>query len=164
MGYWPEMPPGVEDRSADVWEALLAVADKAGGEWPKRARVACVALVAELRDGVPSLGIKLLTDLKVIFDGHDHKPTHDILRALYAIEESPWSELRGKPLTPRGLANLLRPYNVKPRDVRVGANRDLERGGCAWHNRPVSSSYSRRSRSIKLEVSQRLPPKLCTSA
>ncbi|MFP6815194.1 MAG: DUF3631 domain-containing protein, partial [Pseudomonadales bacterium] len=164
MGYWPEMPPGVEDRSADVWEALLAVADKAGGEWPKRARVACVALVAELRDGASSLGIKLLTDLKVIFDGHDHKPTHDILRALYAIEESPWSELRGKPLTPRGLANLLRRYNVKPRDVRVGANRDLERGGCAWHNRPVSSSYSRRSRSIKLEVSQRLPPKLCTSA
>ena len=31
-GVWPEMPAGVEDRDADVWEALLAVADAAGGD------------------------------------------------------------------------------------------------------------------------------------
>ena len=24
---WPKMPEGIEDRDADVWEALLAVAD-----------------------------------------------------------------------------------------------------------------------------------------
>lgn len=35
-GVWPEMPDGIEDRNADVWEALLAVADAAGGDWPKR--------------------------------------------------------------------------------------------------------------------------------
>ena len=45
-GVWPEMPDGVEDRDADVWEALLAVADAAGGYWPARARAAAVALVA----------------------------------------------------------------------------------------------------------------------
>ena len=28
------MPAGIEDRNADVWEALLAVADLAGGDWP----------------------------------------------------------------------------------------------------------------------------------
>ncbi|NLA67890.1 MAG: DUF3631 domain-containing protein, partial [Gammaproteobacteria bacterium] len=31
---FPEMPTGVQDRDADVWEALLAVADLAGDEWP----------------------------------------------------------------------------------------------------------------------------------
>ena len=31
---WPEMPDGVTDRPADVWEPLLAVADAAGGDWP----------------------------------------------------------------------------------------------------------------------------------
>lgn len=31
---WPEMPEGVTDRPADVWEPLLAVADAAGGHWP----------------------------------------------------------------------------------------------------------------------------------
>ena len=36
---WPDMPDGIEDRNADVWEPLLAIADLAGGEWPERARV-----------------------------------------------------------------------------------------------------------------------------
>ena len=44
-GNWPEMPPGVEDRDADVWEALLAVADLAGGHWPESARATAVTLV-----------------------------------------------------------------------------------------------------------------------
>src|SRR5260370_16583508 len=30
-GYWPDMPPGVTDRPADVWEPLLAVADAEEG-------------------------------------------------------------------------------------------------------------------------------------
>ena len=29
----PAMPDGIEDRPADVWEPLLAIADAAGGEW-----------------------------------------------------------------------------------------------------------------------------------
>ena len=53
---WPEMPPGVNDRDADVWEALLAVADVAGGNWPARARAAAVAFVTEGKDSSPSLG------------------------------------------------------------------------------------------------------------
>lgn len=31
---WPELPEGVEDRAAECWEPLLAVADAAGGAWP----------------------------------------------------------------------------------------------------------------------------------
>ena len=31
---WPELPPGVDDRPADVWEPLIAIADLAGGDWP----------------------------------------------------------------------------------------------------------------------------------
>src|SRR5262249_44407691 len=41
----PEMPAGVEDRSADMWEPLLAVADLAGGNWPELARQAATELV-----------------------------------------------------------------------------------------------------------------------
>src|SRR5215207_4648064 len=44
---WPDMPDGVEDRDADVWESLIAVADAAGGKWPARARATAVALVTE---------------------------------------------------------------------------------------------------------------------
>jgi 5S rRNA maturation endonuclease (ribonuclease M5) len=118
--YWPEMPPGIEDRPADVWEALLAVADKAGGDWLDRAREACVALVAESRESSPSLGVRLLKDLKQIFGDAEHLSTNDILNALYDIEEAPWASLKGKPLDPRGLAFRLRSYDIKPRDVRIG--------------------------------------------
>src|SRR5207249_555475 len=33
---YPVMPDGITDRNADLWEALLAVADAAGGSWPER--------------------------------------------------------------------------------------------------------------------------------
>jgi Protein of unknown function (DUF3631) len=36
----PDMPAGLSDRAEDVWEPLLAVADAAGGEWPRQARKA----------------------------------------------------------------------------------------------------------------------------
>src|SRR5688572_7328753 len=42
---FPAMPVGIEDRNADVWEALLAVANAAGGVWPSTAHVAAVSLV-----------------------------------------------------------------------------------------------------------------------
>src|SRR5690606_31975033 len=38
----PDVP--AEDRAADVWEPLVAIADLAGGDWPERARHACKVL------------------------------------------------------------------------------------------------------------------------
>ena len=34
----PEIPDALDDRAADGWEPLLAIADLAGGIWPERAR------------------------------------------------------------------------------------------------------------------------------
>lgn len=116
---WPDMPEGINDRNADVWEALLAVADSAGGDWPCRARVAAVALVADSKRGTPSLGVTLLADLRAVFGNDEQLPTEDILRKLHVLEESPWGDLRGKPLDPRGLAQRLRPYGIKPTTIRV---------------------------------------------
>src|SRR3546814_17356925 len=33
-----DLPEGIEDRDADVWEPLIAIADAAGGKWPEAAR------------------------------------------------------------------------------------------------------------------------------
>lgn len=124
---WPEMPAGIEDRNADVWEALLAVADVADegsgvadGTWPKRARVAAVALVADSQDSTPSLGIRLLEDLREIFDQADSVALHtdELLTNLRGIEDGPWSDLKGKSLDARGLAYRLRKYQIKPANVR----------------------------------------------
>ncbi|MEI6219523.1 MAG: DUF3631 domain-containing protein, partial [bacterium] len=42
----PRSPVELGDREADNWRLLLAIADLAGGDWPRRARVAAVTLSA----------------------------------------------------------------------------------------------------------------------
>ena len=134
----PAMPDGIEDRNADVWEALLSVADAIGGDWPARARVAAVALVAANRGNQPSLGVRLLTDLRVFFLKNQSEAawTVDILAALHNLEEAPWADLRGKPLDARKLATLLQPYGVKAKQVKIGTanQRGYDRAdlGDAW--------------------------------
>lgn len=118
---WPAMPAGIEDRDSDIWEALFAVADAAGGDWPARARKAAVALVADSKESTPSLGIRLLSDLRQVFGDRDAMSTDDILSSLQGLEEAPWGELvAGKPLNARGLARRLAEYGVKSKTVRIG--------------------------------------------
>jgi len=118
---WPEMPVGVEDRDSDVWEPLLAIADAAGGEWPEKARKAAVALVAASKDSTPSLGIRLLEDVRTVFGDADAMSTDSLLNALHDLPEAPWPEIvAGKPLNARGLATRLGKYGVKSKTVRIG--------------------------------------------
>jgi len=121
MDYYPDMPEGVEDRAADMWEPLLAVADKAGADWPERARNACVFLVKESRDSTPSLGVRLLADLRQVFGTEYSMGTQSILAALHNLDEAPWAEMKVRPLDARGLANLLKPYDVHSGTIRVGS-------------------------------------------
>ena len=119
LNTFPAMPEGIEDRNADVWEALLAVADAAGGEWPQRAREAAVALVALSKASTPSLGVKLLADLRQVFGDRDTLSTEEVLDGLKKLDEAPWADLRGKPLDARRLANYLRPYGVSSKNLRT---------------------------------------------
>jgi hypothetical protein len=116
----PTMPEGIEDRNADLWEALLAIAEAAGEHWPKRANVAAVALVAAAADKEPSLGIRLLSDLRDIFGERDQMTTAVILERLHDLSEAPWNDLKGKPLSDRGLAFRLREYGVKSKNLNTG--------------------------------------------
>ena len=117
---WPAMPAEIQDRDADVWEPLIAVADAVGGSWPDRARAAAVALVAESKEVESSLGIRLLADLRKVFGSADQMTSREIIRDLLDLEEAPWGDLKGKPLDERGLANRLRAYGVKSKTIRLG--------------------------------------------
>ena len=114
------MPKGIEDRAADCWEPLLAIADAAGGHWPDVARVAAVALVAASKEANPSLGIRLLDDIRMAFQGDDKLSTEQLIHRLIELPESPWTNLKGRPLDDRGLAARLRRYEVRPKTIRVG--------------------------------------------
>ncbi len=121
----PVMPDGLSDRAEDVWEALIAVADLAGGNWPKRARDAAVKLMAEAETGGAdrSLSIRLLADLRQVFTA-DKMFTYDLIGALCRVEESPWRTVSyGKPLDANRLSELLRPYDIRPQQIwHSGAN------------------------------------------
>ena len=113
-------PPGIEDRNADVWEALLTVAEIVGGKWPERARSSAIALVASVAALGKSTGIQLLSDLRTIFEGETYLPTATIIDKLLRLPESPWNDLRGQQLDPRKLAKLLGQYEIRPQQVRDG--------------------------------------------
>ncbi|MCC6611171.1 MAG: DUF3631 domain-containing protein [Burkholderiales bacterium] len=115
----PEMPLGIADRDADVWEALLTVAELAGRGWAERARAAAVSLVKQAKESSPSLGVRLLGDLRQIFGDRDAMATEEILKGLQGMEEGPWNDMRGSPIDSRRLANLLKPYGVGSRNVRI---------------------------------------------
>jgi Protein of unknown function (DUF3631) len=116
----PEMPLGVNDRDADCWEPLVAIADAAGSDWPERARASAVNLVTAASDRTMTTGVQLLSDLHDLFGEADRIGTEVILQRLHNLPESPWADIYGKPLNDRGLATRLRKYGVKPKVIRIG--------------------------------------------
>ena len=117
----PFMP--VEDRAADTWEPLFAIADLAGGDWPHRAHAAALQLTAE-DDTDTSLGARLLADLLDVFGDAEAMHGDTILNVLHKISEAPWGDYFGRPMNARDLAKLLKPYQVASVDVKIdGTNR-----------------------------------------
>jgi hypothetical protein len=117
----PHIPDYIDDRAIDGWEPLFAIADAAGGDWPQRSRMVALALShVDVRDD-ESVGVRLLADIQALFHARpaDRLPTAELLTALNALDESPWGDWSGKPLTPRGLARLLRPFAIKPGTIRL---------------------------------------------
>jgi hypothetical protein len=135
----PEVPNALDDRAADVWEPLLAIADSAWGQWPARARTAALALSAGATREDDSLGVTLLRDIRVLFQrqGVNRMSTAELLAALLVMEEAPWGDLWGRPLDTRRLAKILRPYGIRPHVVRIGertpSGYDSSDFGDAWN-------------------------------
>jgi hypothetical protein len=115
----PHLPDELNDRAQDVWEPLLAIADAAGGEWPRRAREAAVALHGGVRSD-ESRGVALLADIRDVFtdrDGMDRIGSADLVHALRAIEDAPWAD---EDLSTHRLASMLNEFEIASNKIRVG--------------------------------------------
>ncbi len=112
------VPEELNDRAADSWEPLIAIADAAGGSWPTLARLAAVALSSEDESPV-SVGMRLLSEIKDVFGEEDHLTTGELLRRLHDLDDAPWGDWYGSPLSARALAKLLDPYRVAPLLKRI---------------------------------------------
>jgi putative DNA primase/helicase len=118
----PLLPHGLENRAADNWEPLFAIADLAGGEWPELTKNAALALIGS-KESVVSIGVELLNDIAQIFRAKQMNriSTAELVQALCADEEAMWStHNRGRPITPRQIAQRLIEYSIKPKTIRFG--------------------------------------------
>jgi len=119
----PDTPEELSDRAADNWRSLIAIADLVGGELPETARKAAKVLSGLTLESDNSDGIQLLADLRGLFEecDTDKIPSDEICENLRQMEDRPWPEWKGgKPITPRQLANLLKPFGVHPGTIRTG--------------------------------------------
>lgn len=130
LGERPSLPQAVSNRDKDNWRPLFAVAHLIGGHWPELVKTAAEHAIAEAKEYADdSLGLKLIRDcIDVIktkglsIDGDRELKSSTLRDQLVKIADAPWAEYRnGKPISPRSLADLLRPYKIVTRK-RKAAN------------------------------------------
>jgi hypothetical protein len=118
----PLIPAQLDDRAADVWEPLLAIADTFGQAWASRARVAAVSLMADREQTAASaIGLELLADVQRVFVALDAEriSTRDLIAALLESSDT-WQDVDGDPLDPWSLSRLLSSWQIGPRQIRFG--------------------------------------------
>jgi hypothetical protein len=108
----------LQDREADIWEPLFAIASVAvPGRIAELKRIALqMSREKSNLDTDNSRGIRLLADIRDIFASS--KPTRletaDLIIKLENLPESCWTDLK-----PVVLARLLRPFGVSPRQLWI---------------------------------------------
>jgi len=109
-----DMPAAFNNRVEGNWELLFAMADLAGGSWPKKARDAAVNLTHE-RDE-PSEGKRLLKGCHQLFTAHGYEITSAQVRErLLADPDGEWANYHGRgPITTWQIAKILKLYGIKP--------------------------------------------------
>jgi Protein of unknown function (DUF3631) len=116
----PSRPDALGDRAQDSWEPLLAIAELAGEEWAERGRTAAIVLSGGQDVTDETIGVRLLADIQAAFAVNgDRLSTADLLAALKADDEAPWSDWHGSGLSARRLAELLREYGISSRTIRL---------------------------------------------
>jgi putative DNA primase/helicase len=115
----PKLPKGYTNRLADNFTLLLAIAELAGGDWPKRARAAALKFAPS--DDDASYGVRLLAIMRKLFAKHGRQLTSDqAVKLLAATEEPDWIDYRGqgRAITKHEVAALLRPFGIRPKHFR----------------------------------------------
>lgn len=141
----PSIPEQLNDRAGDNWSPLLAIADEIGGEWPELAREAAIALSGTNESDDDSIRIQLLTDVRGVFaeNGSSVVQSQRLCEQLAAMEERPWATWkRGHSITPAQLAKMLRPFDIRSRDVWI-ADRGHKRCVKGYERQDFEDTFTR---------------------
>jgi putative DNA primase/helicase len=127
----PSVPPSLGDREADNWRALLAVADAVGEGWPERARAAALSLSGHADKEDADRRTQVLDDIRTVFDTQSKQRIRsaELVAALVEMEERQYGEWRnGDALTKNGLARTLKPFRIRPKQIRFAGSEQTQRG------------------------------------
>ena len=129
----PKVPEGLNDRAADAWEPLIALADLVGSDWPNRARAAALALSGEelavAKDA--DIDTTLLADIRDAFTSKqvDKLSGESLATFLTDLEGRPWADWKhGKPLTKFQLARRLKTYSIVSGALDLGGDEGRLKG------------------------------------
>jgi len=112
----PAVPDGFDNRLQENWRLLFAIADLAGGSWPKRARAAAVKLTKQYYE--PSVGRQCLSLFVELFLMSKYE---GMITSAWAQEQfvadptSIWVNYKGRgPITQWGIKGILAAYHIRP--------------------------------------------------
>ena len=139
----PSMPQGFNDRLAENYALLFAIADASGSGWPDRMRKGAVKLTRAYNK--PSLGLRCLAQLHECFETHGVLGragtlliTSELLEKLFAAtQEDDWCNYRGSghSINHWQISESLRPFyrGPEPRPLIHPPGETARGHNAAWY-------------------------------
>jgi hypothetical protein len=135
----------LEDRDADLWMSLIAVCAATDADRLEELKHCAIVLsqgkASEEADD--PFAVKLLRDIREVWpmkgdnDPESQCPTATLVEKLKGMADSRWAGEKYT-LTGRKLADLLRPFEVEPKDIRVD-----EKTLRGYEYRPLATAFER---------------------
>jgi Protein of unknown function (DUF3631) len=117
----PELPDKLNDRQQDNWRPLIAIADAISDDLGKKTRKAAIAISSDEAAEDDDAATMLLNDVAAVMTRD--MTSEELVSCLTGLSDRPWSEWRrGQPITKTGVARMLKPFGLRPKEVRVGAD------------------------------------------
>jgi hypothetical protein len=145
----PALPDCINDRAADCWEPLLAIAELAGHHWPAAAMRAAVALSGDAEDGDGDLVVDLLHDIRTVFEDLQSSfiASSLLVTKLAERDDRPWATWgkQGKGISGHAVARLLKPFGIVPLQSPDRKSRGYyeDRFADAWARYPTNEVSNR---------------------
>ena len=124
--HYPNIPSNDNDRATDNWLPLFSIASLIDAKWRIKLEEVFKSFNGNDIEDNENISTLLLIDIKKIFiEANDDKiHSSDLVAKLIELEDRPWSEYRhGRPITTNILAKLLGSFGIKPKQVRLGHNK-----------------------------------------
>jgi putative DNA primase/helicase len=136
----PSMPKELQNRRADNWALLLAIADLCDGAEGYGEKARAAALEIEKKSDSRSIKARLLEDIRAIFDAAGLRSPKSALASAKLVseltkdEEKPWLTFsRGKELTQNRLAGMLADFGIASQTTRPTGQEDKTARGYYRH-------------------------------